>query len=637
MLQRLRLVAPKRLTVIYYLDCSIMNSPSSMTEAHTQQVAQPLVEIASLKRLLKDTYDALTRQRELLLLRQLDLSAASLNSFGSLNSGLDDLETRLANEQTEIAQLRALVDNVALINSSLEIDTVLSQAMDVVIALTGAERGFIVLGNAQDDGLEFRVARQADMLGRSSSSNDPQLSQSLIRDVMASGKPLLADNAYKDERLRSASVAQLTLRSVLCVPMNYRGQILGVVYVDNRVRAGAFDQRELNLLAAFANLTAISLQNAGFYQEIQQAVSAITALKEMIDNVFESIGSGILTTDANDAIMTINSAAESILRKHRDSIIGEPIQNALHDFSDDLRDVLTQVRDSGEAQLVETELQVDEEERVAINLKLSPLVDQDGQRQGVTLVLDDITEQRERDETLNIVRRYLPPQLVDKFQLIANLDLGGERREVTCMYVDVRSLTSIPQGIRPAELMEIVNVYLAVATDCIHQTSGVIDKYMGQEIMALFNTQLNPMEDHAAMAVEAALLIEEAFAKVYEHLGLDTNTRYYRIGINTGVATLGNVGSLSRRDFSAIGDTINLAKRLEENAGMGQILIGEDTRRQLENSLTHPLKIAFQELEPIQVKGRQQQTRVYSISRMLPDYSANSTHSANPANSANTP
>jgi adenylate cyclase len=586
-----------------------------MTDLQIQQTVQPLVEIASLKRLLKETYDALSRQRDLLQMRQVELSSASLNAFGILNSGLDELETRLANEQTEIAQLRTLVDNVALINSSLEIDTILSQAMDVIIALTGAERGFIVLGNTQDSELEFRVARQADMLGRSSTSNDPQLSHSLIRDVMASGKPLLADNAYKDERLRSVSVAQLTLRSVLCVPLKYRGQVLGVVYVDNRVRAGAFEQRELNLLDAFANLTAIALQNAGFYQEIQQAVSAITALKEMIDNVFESIGSGILTTDAQDSIMTINSAAESILNKSRESIIGEPVQNALQDFNTDLRDILLKVRDGGEAQLIETELRVDHEARIAVNLKLSPLIDQDGQRQGVTLVLDDITEQRERDETLNIVRRYLPPQLVDKFQLIANLDLGGERREVTCMYVDVRSLSSLPSGIRPAELMETINIYMAVATDCIHQTSGVIDKYMGQEIMVLFNTQLNPMEDHAAMAVESALLIQEAFDQLYTHLGLDPNTRYYRIGINTGVATLGNVGSISRRDFSAIGDTINLAKRLEENAGLGQIIISEDTRRQLEYSLTHPLKIIFQELEPIQVKGRQQQTRVYSISR----------------------
>ncbi len=588
----------------------------AMTEVQSHQPVQPLVEIASLKRLLKDTHDALSRQNDLLQMRRIDLAVPALAASNTLNGALDELETRLASEQTEIAQLRALVDNVAMINSSFDIDTVLNQAMDVVVALSGAERGFIILGSAEAGDLEFRIARQTDVIGRSSASNgDPQISSTLIRDVMASGQPLLADNAYKDERLRSVSVAQLTLRSVLCVPLKYRGKVRGVVYVDNRIRAGAFDQRELNLLAAFANLVAISLQNASFYQEIQQAVSAITALKEMINNVFESIGSGILTTDAQDAIITINSAAESILHKSRDSVIGKPIQTALTNFSMELHDILLKVRDSREAQLIETELQVEQQERVAVSLKFSPLIDQGGNTQGVTLVLDDVTEQRERDETLNIVRRYLPPQLVDKFHLIANLDLGGERREVTCMYVDVRSLDTLPAGIRPIELMETINVYLAVATDCIHQVSGVIDKYMGQEIMALFNTQLNPMEDHAAAAVHAALLIQDAFAEIYARLGLDPATRYFRIGINTGVATLGNVGSISRRDFSAIGDTINLAKRLEENAAMGQIIIGDDTRRHLENSLTHPLKIAFQELEPIQVKGRQQQTRIYSISR----------------------
>jgi adenylate cyclase len=168
--------------------------------------------------------------------------------------------------------------------------------------------------------------------------------------------------------------------------------------------------------------------------------------------------------------------------------------------------------------------------------------------------------------------------------------------------------------LRPREVMALLNEYHDVATACIHSSNGVIDKYMGTEIMALYNTQFNPMEDHAYQALEAALLMREAFISLYEWQGINPNPHYFRIGIHSGVATTGNVGSLSRRDFTALGDTINLAHRLLENAKPGQILVSESCCEYIQRALgNYPDHVVFGAQEPIKVKGRQQLTTVYEV------------------------
>jgi adenylate cyclase len=272
------------------------------------------------------------------------------------------------------------------------------------------------------------------------------------------------------------------------------------------------------------------------------------------------------------------------------------------------------VRAGGEAQALEAEIQAHGRGRIAVNMKISPLLDASDSAQGVAVVIDDVTEQRDRDLRLGSIRRYLPPQMVDNIHRISQLELGGERREVTCMYVNVYELSHLPPGLRPQQIMETMNRYLALATDCIHAAGGIIDKYMGNVVMVLFNTQLNPMHDHARRALDASLAIRAALAPLYGGTELGERTggdqHYYRIGIHSGVATLGNVGSLRRREFTAIGDTINLSKRLEESARDGQVIISEDAFRLLD---ILPQHVRFEEREPLRVKGRQQYTRIYEV------------------------
>ena len=574
-------------------------------------------ELRELKELVDETATGLRNQRDILKMRGMSLPPMVMQAISGVKGDISKLESSIVSEQTELAQLRSLADTSAMTNSSLDSDFVLSQAMDVVIGLTDAERGYIILLDEETNELEFRVSSENElmMLHQEAGSGTPEISTTIVNDVMSTGEPLLADNAYKDERYQGGqSIAAMTLRSVLCVPLNYRGKVIGVVYCDNRLRAGVFEEREKNLLAAFANQASVAIQNARLYESIQQSLVEIGEIKELMDNVFASIGSGVVTTDATHKVTQFNKAASEILEHTIEEVIGKSLSSVLPDVSADLDNYLAEIRQQDADQVIDAEFETASRGRIAVNMKLSALKDEADAVQGVAMVVDDVTAQLEEEQTFSFLRTLLPPQMVDNIHDIARIDLGGERREVTCMFVDVRPVSTFPSDFRPQQIMEQLNEYFGKATDCIHDAEGVIDKYMGNEIMALFNTQLNPMEDHAIRAVQTALQIREAFIAFYAELGIDPDPHYYRVGMHTGVATLGNVGSHRRKEFSAIGNTINMSKRFEENASRGQIIISPDCREHVLKTLDgQALPFRLEELEPIQLKGIQNKVPIYEV------------------------
>jgi serine phosphatase RsbU (regulator of sigma subunit) len=162
------------------------------------------------------------------------------------------------------AHLATLYEISQTINSTLDLEEVLDLVMDQVIAVTGAERGFLML--RQPDGrMAFQVARGIDR--REIEEPDFAVSRSLVERVAVSGQPVLTDNAAEDVRFSGMeSIVLKGLRSILCAPLTVKERITGLVYVDNRLQVGIFDQSDLDLLTAFANQAAIAIENARLYQ-----------------------------------------------------------------------------------------------------------------------------------------------------------------------------------------------------------------------------------------------------------------------------------------------------------------------------------------------------------------------------------
>lgn len=574
-----------------------------------------LDEIRQLKSQVAEIALSLKNQQDLLKIRGMSLPPGTLQSVSSIQTHLAKIETSLTDEQTELGQLRALVATSAMINSSLDLDTILNGAMDEIINLTGAERGFILLKNPVTDEMEFRVARDPE---HDPSTGTYQVSSTILNEVLTTRESLLSDNAFKDPRMQnSTTIAQFVLRSVMCAPLISKDTLIGAIYVDNRLRIGVFSEREMNLLKAFANQVAVAIENARLFNNVASNLAEITEIKDLIENVFASISSGVITTNAEDYVTTINMAASDILSRANQDAVGQLVFQVFPALDVNFETMLREVRDNDRRTAIEVQPLFNNTRRV-LSMKLSPLKDVEKRTQGVAMVMDDLTDERERQEVLELMRGYLPPGMMDNIHSISKLALGGERRTVSCVFADVCPLASLTGQLRPGQIMEVLNVYLNRATEIIHRAGGLIDKYMGSEVMVLFNTQLNPMEDHARQAVELALQLREGLAElnISDVSSNPQKDEFYRVGIHSGVATLGNVGSSRRRNFTAIGDSINLAKRLQENATAGQLIISEDTLRALQQTQPHGLeRMRVEERGTIQVKGRQQMTPIYEVFR----------------------
>ncbi|MCY3866891.1 MAG: GAF domain-containing protein [Chloroflexi bacterium] len=584
-----------------------------MSEA--QSAATNLIaELRQLEDQLDEVSKTLEAQRELLRRRRLAMPAAIINNLELLQRDFKRLENSVLEEQTELRQLRALSEMSTRITNSLNIETVLGETMELVIVLTKAERGCIVLANDDTGELEFRVSSEGGLMGpRMESSDQPQISMSVVNEVMSTGEPLLADNAFKDERLsENQSIINFTLRSVLCVPLRYKERVIGVVYVDNRLVAGVFTERELNLMMAFANTAAVAVANARMYMRAEQILTEITQVKELMDNIFSSVGSGIIAIDSNDLVHTFNRAAGEILDLPPNAAVGYDVGQVMKTAALQVEDHLDHVKEHDMDHSLELSAELPGRGQVALAFSLSPLKDRNHMTQGVTMVVDDVTHLYEHETTINAMKRILPEGMVDQINEIANIEMGGLRREVTCVFADVRPWSTLPD-VAASEKLRILNQYQAMATACIHECGGIIDKYMGNEVMALFNTQLNPEHNHAQMALECGLLMRERFVELYREMGIQPDPHYYIIGMFTGVATLGNVGSFQRREFTALGNSINTAKRIQENAARGTITIVQQTLDHIRANNDGGQPYDFRPRDPIYGKGLSAGMSAYEV------------------------
>ncbi len=289
-------------------------------------------------------------------------------------------------------------------------------------------------------------------------------------------------------------------------------------------------------------------------------------------NLFTSIASGVLTINEDAQILVCNATMQEIAQV--EDVIGKPLSEAMPPMPDSFYNMIAEVR--------RTDTQLTREIIAHINGKprdwtviASPLRG-DHNTQGVAMVIDDMTEYKKSQSQLVEVRRYLPEALVRNMATLDITKIESQEREITAMFADVRGFTSFSENLEPEDLMRVINKYLSIASDSIGLFEGIVDKYMGDAVTGLWNTQLNPQLDHPNRAVQAAMQLVLDLHAMHEVLPEDERL-FYGIGIHTGEAVLGNVGSKGRKEFSALGDATDVCKYLQEQAGPGEVIISQAT------------------------------------------------------------
>jgi PAS domain S-box-containing protein len=526
-----------------------------------------------------------------------------VEALRQLSGSLLGLRATVEQIEQERRSLLALAEIGQVVNSSLDLSVVLNEVIDTIIRLTGAQRAFLMLRNGSGQ-LDVVVARNWERA--SLSADEREISRTLVDRVTRSGEPVLTTNAQADPRFDGQqSVVAYNLRSILAVPLKVKGELTGVIYADNRAKEGLFSERERNLLTAFANQAAVALENARLFASVRGTLDEVTELKNLMEDVFASIDSGVLTADIRDQITLCNRAAGDILGRARSQLLGASLTDLLQSLSPELPSIVEEIKNE-DRRVAAFEVRPTLEERGAVDLSLSlaPLKTADQTTRGVTIVLDDRTETRRLEAQRRLFERMVSPAVIDQLNP-DRIQLGGSLTEITTLFADIRGFTRLAEVTDPATLVGILNRYLAAAAEAILQEEGTIDKFLGDAVMAWFNAPM-PQADHRLRAARAALAIQRASAQLHAELPPTFHLRF-GIGLHTGSALLGLIGTERRVEYTAIGDSVNTARRLQEHAAEAQILISREAAAPIEANLEvvpHP---------PIQAEGKQAPIEVFEL------------------------
>ena len=525
-----------------------------------------------------------------------------LEELASLETTLARLGGQIEEFENEQRTRLALAEIGQVINSSLELDEVLRIVMDNIIHLTHAERGFLML---RDDSGEMvtRVARN--WVKETINPSELTISSTVVQRVIDSGEPLVTTNAQDDRRLMGQeSIVAFNLRSILCVPLKVKNDLIGVIYADNRVRSGTFADPERELLAAFANQAAVALDNARLFSSLRRTLAEVSGLKGLMDSIFASITSGVITADIRDKVTLCNRAAESMLGHSAAELLGHGLEESLPE-AEEIRAGLAQVRLTDRPIVgLEVSSRLPERGLVDWRLNLSPLKDAGEQTQGIAIVLDDLTERKKLEAQRRLLQRMVSPAVLDQIDP-NSLQIGGKRVDLTVLFADIRGFTAYSEQQTPEHLVSVLNRYLAAAAEAVLNEEGTVDKFLGDAVMAWFNAPL-PQADHTLRAVRAALAIRDSVARLHRELP-EGDRLSFGFGIHHGEALLGWIGTEKRLEYTAISDSVNTARRIQENASRDQILISQEAYERVR------LEVHAEPRASLTVKGRSQLVRVYEV------------------------
>jgi len=420
---------------------------------------------------------------------------------------------------------------------------------------------------------------------------------------------------------------------MLCMPVfNGDGVLIGVTQLVNKIKQGdhppydpanhpnapecwkaSFNRTDQEFMATFNIQAGVALQNAKLFETVKQQ-------EQMQRDILRSLTNGVISTDREGNIISANESAKEILGLPETTALeGHNVQELLKikkaDFCKWFNEALVSVNTEEYYPDQTLECADDAEER-SINLSINRISDATDKTKisGALVVMEDISDEKRLKLTMS---RYMSEEVAR--QLLENPDaakMGGDRKEVSVLFSDIRSYTTITETLTAEEVVKMLNDYFEKMVDAVFQYKGTLDKYIGDAIMAVFGSPL-PLKDHEWMAVQTAIKMRERlkeFNNEWTNQNGHQNSDRYKpirigIGINSDTVISGNIGSTKRMEFTAIGDGVNLGSRLESASKQygTDIVISEYTYRPCAD------RVWARELDYIRVKGKNKPVAVYEL------------------------
>ncbi|NUM36238.1 MAG: GAF domain-containing protein [Candidatus Brocadiae bacterium] len=415
--------------------------------------------------------------------------------------------------------------------------------------------------------------------------------------------------------------------SLLCVPVfNSNQELIGVTQLINKKRKGdfpvydpkdwpnppdcwktSFNKLDIDFMQAFNIQAGVALQNAKLFATIKQQ-------EQMQRDILRSLSNGVISTDKNGIVIATNDSAKRLLGLSLDEKMeGMDIRKILtikeRNFGSCLDSAMSPKEEKSKAQYYpEQTLILHGEKQHNINLSINSIIDVEDPEKicGALVVMEDISGEK---RIKGMMYRYMTQEVVDQLLNSEDIKLGGQKKEVTVFFSDIRSYTTLTEGMQAEEVVAMLNEYFEVMVDVVFKYRGTLDKYIGDALMVVFGSPL-PLEGHGWYAVQTALEMRKRLAKFNEiRESQKKKPIKIGIGIHTDSVISGNIGSSKRMELTSIGDGVNLASRLEGTTKQYgcDIIISEKTYKTCSN-LIHARELDF-----IVVKGKTEPVKIYEV------------------------
>ncbi|RZS99443.1 adenylate/guanylate cyclase domain-containing protein [Aquimarina brevivitae] len=487
-----------------------------------------------------------------------------------------------------------LLDVFGAISSELELDSLIPLIMAKAAEITGADRSSLFfmdhttgeLWTVYAKGLEKKVVRTK---------------KGIVAQVAKEKKALIVNEPYSNPLFNPAidKKTGYTTRSILSVPVfQANNEILGVIQVINKLD-GNFDKRDLSILQGFASQIRIAIENAKLFDEVHNVKNYLDVLVQNLDNA-------IVTVDLSGHIKTVNQTFYTMFGlDSSENVINKHVKELHTSLSPLFKHYINTISTGKKEYQDEIEIQTIASKNVVVNLSVLPMQDLNGNIIGAIQVFQDISKEKRIRANLS---RYIPNHLVNE---VINKDelsmLKGKYGKSTILFSDIRNFTSLTEELGAIQIVELLNKYFNAMITSVYKYDGILDKFIGDAIMAVFGIPY-PGQKDPANAIHSALDMFEMLRKL--------NVKNEKqpilnigIGISTGNVVSGNVGSEKRFEYTVIGDAVNLAARLESATKIYNVdlLICEETYNQVKSSFH------CREIDTLQVKGKQIPVKIYTV------------------------
>lgn len=488
------------------------------------------------------------------------------------------------------------VDVVSDITSEIDLGTLLQKVMAEATKMLNAERSTLFLNDEKKnelfsqvgEGLEALQIRFPNHLG-------------IAGAVFTSGETVNIPYAYADLRFNPGFDKQTGFftRSILCTPViNKNGKIIGVTQVLNKC-GGPFTGEDESRLKAFTSQVSIALENAKLFDDVQN-------MKNYNEGILESMSNAVITLDEDGKIITCNAAGNRIMQVLPEEILERHYEEF---FAGANSWVLEKIKRVEETQTLDVTMDADLEfgkEKLSVNLTILPLISLEQKKLGSMIMIEDISSEKRMKSTLS---RYMDPGIADKLLDESGDILGGKSTTATVLFSDIRSFTTLTEELGAQGTVAMLNEYFTIMVDCILHEGGMLDKFIGDAIMAAFGMPI-PHDDDEDRAVRSAISMINSL-KTWNEKRLSDGKKPVSIGVglNTDSVVSGNIGSPKRMDYTLIGDGVNLAARLESACKQyfASILISENTYGKLRGTYR------IREIDKVIVKGKTKSVSIYEV------------------------